>query len=96
VISFSHFLPRRDLLPSTERLKFKGLPKVAGCAALDAQIRRLKSGMHIFGHSHISCDRVIGGVRYIQNPLRYPRERTSADFPVKIIADNANLMPSPA
>jgi predicted phosphodiesterase len=75
VISFSHFLPRRDLLPSTERLKFKGLPKVAGCAALDAQIRRLKSGMHVFGHSHISCDRVIDGVRYIQNPLRYPRER---------------------
>jgi hypothetical protein len=75
VISFSHFLPRRDLLPSVERLKFKGLPKVAGCAALDEQIRRLKSGIHVFGHSHISCDRIIDGVRYIQNPLRYPRER---------------------
>ena len=94
VISFSHFLPRRDLLPSTDRLKFKGLPKVAGCAALDEQIRRLKSDMHVFGHSHISCDRVIDGVRYVQNPLRYPRERTNADFPVKIIADSANLMPS--
>jgi predicted phosphodiesterase len=75
VISFSHFLPRRDLLPAVERLRFKGLPKVAGCAALDAQIRYLKSGVHVFGHSHISCDRVIDGVRYIQNPLRYPRER---------------------
>jgi len=75
VISFSHFLPRRDLLPAVERLKFKGLPKVAGCAALDAQIRSLKSGVHVFGHSHIQCDRVIDGVRYIQNPLRYPRER---------------------
>ena len=75
VISFSHFLPRRDLLPAVERLKFKGLPKVAGCAALDEQIRALKSGVHVFGHSHIRCDRVIDGVRYIQNPLRYPRER---------------------
>jgi Calcineurin-like phosphoesterase len=95
VISFSHFLPRRDLLPSTERLKFKGLPKVAGCAALDDQIRSLKSCVHVFGHSHISCDRVIDGVRYIQNPLRYPRERSSADFPIKIIADGVSLMPSP-
>jgi predicted phosphodiesterase len=75
VTSFSHFLPRRDLLPPVERLKFKGLPKVAGCAALDAQIRSLKSRVHVFGHSHIHCDRVIDGVRYIQNPLRYPRER---------------------
>jgi Calcineurin-like phosphoesterase len=75
VISFSHFLPRRDLLPAVERLTFKGLPKVAGCAALDEQIRALKSRVHVFGHSHIHCDRVIDGVRYIQNALRYPRER---------------------
>jgi calcineurin-like phosphoesterase family protein len=85
IISFSHFLPRRDLLPSTDRLKFKGLPKVAGCSALDAQIRRLGSRVHVFGHSHIGCDRVIDGVRYVQNPLRYPRERLFSGFPVKII-----------
>jgi predicted phosphodiesterase len=95
VISFSHFLPRRDLLPAVERLRFKGLPKVAGCAALDEQIRSLNSGVHIFGHSHISCDRVIDGVRYIQNPLRYPRERTTAAFPMKIIVDSDRLIPPP-
>jgi Calcineurin-like phosphoesterase len=93
VISFSHFLPRRDLLPPVERLRFKGLPKVAGCAALDKQIRHLKSCTHVFGHSHISCDRIIDGVRYIQNPLRYPRERTGADFPMKIIADSDYFRP---
>jgi predicted phosphodiesterase len=75
VISFSHFLPRRDLLPATANLRFKGLPKVAGCTALDEQIRRLQSRIHVFGHSHISCDRLIDGVRYVQNPLRYPKER---------------------
>src|SRR5919109_2531785 len=75
VISFSHVLPRRDLLPATANLRLKGLPKVAGCTALDAHIRRLKSQIHVFGHSHISCDRLIDGVRYIQNPLRYPHER---------------------
>jgi predicted phosphodiesterase len=93
VISFSHFLPRRDLLPAVERLRFKGLPKVAGCTAIDKQIRSLKSGVHVFGHSHISCDRVIDGVRYIQNPLRYPRERMTADFPTKIIADSGHFIP---
>ena len=96
VISFSHFLPRRDLLPAAERLKFKGLPKVAGCAALDEQIRSLKSCVHVFGHSHISCDRIIDGIRYVQNPLRYPRERTSVVFPVKIIADSESPMLSPS
>ena len=96
VISFSHFLPRRDLLPAVERLRFKGLPKVAGCAALDTQIRSLNARIHVFGHSHISCDRVIDGVRYIQNPLRYPRERTIAAVPMKIIADSGRLTLPPA
>jgi predicted phosphodiesterase len=95
VISFSHFLPRRDLLPSVERLKFKGLPKVAGCAALDGQIRRLRSSVHIFGHSHISCDCLIDGVRYVQNPLRYPRERTQDGFPVKVIFDDQHPVFAP-
>ncbi|HEX8557487.1 MAG TPA: metallophosphoesterase [Pyrinomonadaceae bacterium] len=85
VISFSHFLPRRDLLPPTERLRFKSLPKVSGCAPLDGQIRRLKSTTHVFGHSHINTDRVIDGVRYVNNALLYPRERAAATFPLKMI-----------
>src|SRR5690606_31418757 len=87
VISLSHFLPRRDLLPPIERLRFKGLPKVAGCAGLDQQIRQLNAAIHVFGHSHISCDRVIDGVRYVQNPLKYPRERLSSGVPLKVIAE---------
>ncbi len=87
VISFSHFLPRRDLLPPREYLRFKSLPKVSGCASLDGQIRRLKSTIHVFGHSHINIDRVIDGVRYVNNALLYPRERTAARFPLKMIWD---------
>src|SRR5215212_2142720 len=41
VVSFSHFLPRRDLLPPRQYLRFKNLPEVSGCARLDGQIRRL-------------------------------------------------------
>jgi hypothetical protein len=85
VISLSHFLPRRDLLPPTARLRFKGLPLVAGCGALDAQIRRLGSAAHVFGHSHINCDRVIDGVRYVQNALKYPKDRKTQTLPLKLI-----------
>lgn len=89
VISFSHFLPRRDLLPTREYLRFKNLPKVSGCARLDDQIRRLNSVTHVFGHSHINLDRVIDGVRYVSNALLYPRERTAERFPLKMIWGDA-------
>jgi predicted phosphodiesterase len=85
VVSFSHFLPRRDLLPPREHLRFKNLPKVSGCAPLDGQIRRLESIIHVFGHSHINADRVIDGVRYVSNALLYPSERSAARFPLKMI-----------
>jgi Icc-related predicted phosphoesterase len=89
VVSFSHFVPRRELLPSREHLRFKSLPLVAGSLALDDQIRALKSVVHVFGHSHISCDKVIDGVRYVQNALRYPRERSSSSLPIKMIWDSS-------
>lgn len=78
VITFSHFLPRRDLLPAARFLRFRGLPLVAGSAGLDEQLRRVGARVHVFGHSHIDCDSVVQGVRYVQNALRYPRDRGSA------------------
>lgn len=85
VITLSHFLPRRDLLPKAENLRFKSLPKVAGSSWLDAQIRTLNSRVHVFGHSHINCDRVIDGVRYVQNAFRYPSERGNSTPTLKMI-----------
>jgi hypothetical protein len=93
VISFSHFLPRRELLPSREYLKFKSLPRVAGCVSLDDQIRKLNSVIHVFGHSHIDCDLDIEGVRYVQSALRYPRERKSLSFTLKAINDSSHVDP---
>ncbi|MET0621456.1 MAG: metallophosphoesterase [Pyrinomonadaceae bacterium] len=85
VITFSHFAPRADLLPAPERLRFKALFKVASCDRLEEQLRRVGAAVHVFGHSHIACDRVIDNVRYVQSPLRYPRERRTAEFPLKMI-----------
>ncbi|HET7464703.1 MAG TPA: metallophosphoesterase [Longimicrobium sp.] len=70
VVSFSHFVPRTDLLPSVQSLLFKGLPLVAGSVEIDAQVRRLGSAVHVYGHTHIPVDRVVQGVRYVQNHMR--------------------------
>jgi Icc-related predicted phosphoesterase len=85
VITFSHFLPHRDLLPPVSYLKFKGLPLVAGSVAIDDQIRRLNAAIHIFGHSHINLDRVIDGVRYVHNAFGYPKNNGTSNYQFKEI-----------
>ena len=75
VITFSHFLPRPELLPPVADLRFKELPIVAGSDRTEAQLRAAGSSVHVFGHTHIPWDETIDGVRYVQNPLAYPFER---------------------
>lgn len=70
VVSFSHFVPRTELLPPVRWLRFKGLPLVAGSVEIDAQVRRLGAAVHVYGHTHIPGDQVLHGVRYVQNHLR--------------------------
>ncbi|KAK2953089.1 putative metallophosphoesterase family protein [Blattamonas nauphoetae] len=53
VISFSHFLPRRSLLPPRSELKQKYLPHVVGSSRIEQQIRQLGSTVHCFGHTHV-------------------------------------------
>ena len=75
VISFSHFVPRLELIPPPEVLFFKSLPLVSGSNQIEAQLREINSHVHLFGHTHINRDQTIDNVRYVQNALRYPRER---------------------
>ncbi|HSU15958.1 metallophosphoesterase [Longimicrobium sp.] len=70
VVSFSHFVPRPELVPPVRWLRFKGLPLVAGSVEIEAQLRRVSARVHVFGHTHIPEDRVVDGVRYVQNHLR--------------------------
>ena len=85
VITLSHFLPRRELLPEVEKLIFKGLPLVAGALALDRQIRALNAVIHVFGHSHIDFDQTIEGVRYVHHAFDYPRGEGWSKEPLKQI-----------
>jgi hypothetical protein len=41
--------------------------------------------VHVCGHTHTTIDTVIDDVRYIQNAVRYPKERRFESFPVKLI-----------
>lgn len=86
IITFSHFVPRSDLLPPKEYLKISWLANVSICAGLDDQIRQLKSSVHVCGHTHTTIDRVIDEVRYVQNAVRYPKERTATSLPIKLIS----------
>ncbi len=81
VISFSHFLPRRELMFSDGEPRARdphpefNFSRVAGCSLLDAQIRRVGAVVHVYGHQHRNRDRHIDGVRYVSHCLGYPRER---------------------
>ena len=87
VISFSHFLPRTDLiLPSPEeRAAFKGpwvdphptfnFSRVAGDSRLDSQIRKLPARMHVYGHQHRNRYRLVEETIYVSHCLGYSRER---------------------
>ena len=74
-VTFSHFLPRWELLPDVKYLRFKALPLVAGSHIIEAQLREWGARIHVFGHSHIPWDEEFDGVRYVQQPLAYPKER---------------------
>ncbi|CAM9297808.1 unnamed protein product [Chrysoparadoxa australica] len=69
VISLSHFLPRIELCPEKRYLKEPYLTKVIGSDPLERQVREIGSDVHIFGHTHISIDMEVEGVRYLQWPL---------------------------
>ncbi|CAM6098737.1 unnamed protein product [Calypogeia fissa] len=81
VITFSHFLPRFELCPEKRMLLYPNLPKMVGSDWLESRIRSIHgqngspTACHIFGHTHLAWDTTLDGIRYIQAPLAYPKER---------------------
>jgi predicted phosphodiesterase len=74
VISFSHFLPRIDLMPSYIPQAYHYLYPVLGSELLENQIRALKPDIHIYGHSHVNRYLTMDGIQYINNAFGYPSE----------------------
>lgn len=87
VISFSHFLPRIDLVPSFVPRKHRVLDPVLGSTRLEDQLRALRPDIHVYGHSHINRAVSLGGVRYVNNALGYPQEDAIASRRLACIAE---------
>jgi predicted phosphodiesterase len=74
VITFSHFLPRIDLMPRLIPKEVRRLYPVLGTTLLEDQLRRLNSTIHVYGHSHLNRKVTIDGVLYVNNAFGYPHE----------------------
>lgn len=84
-ISFSHFLPRVELMfPSAgetpppqpdPRARSFNFSRVAGSTLIENQIRALGSRVHVYGHQHRNRARHYDGTWYVSNCLGYREER---------------------
>jgi len=84
VISMSHFVPRQECYPGPRRLC-----GVMGCREIETQIRNLGATCHVFGHSHIACDRMLDAIRYLQHPLGYPTDYHRKVKPIRAFGGDA-------
>jgi predicted phosphodiesterase len=74
IISFSHFLPRIDILPQFGLGRFQYLQPVLGATRLERQVRQLRSAVHVYGHSHVNRQVLRDGTLYVNNAFGYPYE----------------------
>jgi hypothetical protein len=88
IITFSHFLPRIELIPEKRYMSLPTLASFVGSTYLEQRLRRIRNQLlrcndstsnsirhlHAFGHSHLAWDAIINNARYVHVPLAYPRE----------------------
>lgn len=74
IISFSHFLPRIDVMPCYIPFDRRHLYPVLGTTLLEEQIRKLGSKIHVYGHSHVNNRVIKDATLYINNAFGYPYE----------------------
>jgi len=79
LVTFSHFVPRPDLIPEKRLLENPGLPKMVGSTALRKRVLGIRPDVHIFGHSCFGWDATLGGIRYISAPLATLEQRLAGD-----------------
>ncbi|MDQ3287347.1 MAG: metallophosphoesterase [Pseudomonadota bacterium] len=74
VVTFSHFLPRIDLIPFFVPRAMRYIDPVLGSSGIERQLRALGAVVHVYGHSHINRRVELDGVTYINNAFGYPGE----------------------
>lgn len=74
VITYSHFLPRIDLMSGIGPSANNFLYPILGSTQLESQLRKLNPSIHVYGHSHVNRHVKIDSVSYINNALGYPSE----------------------
>jgi predicted phosphodiesterase len=89
VISFSHFLPRIDLMPSYIPHAHRFLYPVLGAEGLDHQVRTLRSKIHVYGHSHVNRRVELEGLTYVNCALAYPHEARIASRTLSCIHESS-------
>jgi Icc-related predicted phosphoesterase len=87
IISFSHFMPRIDVMPEHIPTVHQKVYPVLGSWALDKQIRTLGSVLHIYGHSHVNRHELIEGVTYVNNAYGNPGEESIASKQLKCLME---------
>lgn len=78
VISYSHFLPRIDVMPSYIPQDRRRVYPVLGSESLGEQVSALNPEVHIYGHSHVNQSIEIGSTRFVNNAFAYPAEQRIA------------------
>ena len=89
LISFSHFLPRLDVMPAGAPLQVQQLYPVFGSTRLEAAVRALEADIHVYGHSHLNRQVSLSGTLYINNAFGYPRETRIAAKALTCIHESA-------
>lgn len=74
IVSYSHFLPRIDVMPARIPLDKRFIYPVLGSTALGEQVKALRSKVHVYGHSHVNRRVELDGTLFINNAFAYPHE----------------------
>lgn len=85
VISFSHFLPRIDVMPAGIPGKRRNVYPVLGSEALGVQVKQLNPAIHVYGHSHVNNAVDLDDIHYVNNAFAYPSESHIARKQLKCI-----------
>lgn len=77
VVSFSHFLPRIDVMSPDVLQRHRWIYPVLGTPKLGEQVR-LGAAIRVYGHSDVYRDVLLDGTRYLNNAYVDPDEESFA------------------